>query len=238
MCSAVDLRQNIHHQTDEDPFFPNVPLSLLSSVVPLVLVHPRSPLLCCGTAGAAAPSPPLQCTCTRTNIHHSCPFVASATLSSTTDKTKAKSCMLASCAQLVKQKVLSFSAPGPMRSGHRRNHPPTVPSCYSKSLHFVGMAILACLFTSSPRPSCMAGSSAALRATAPVRSLVHAWPCSVSLRPFPAFPSPSPPCHFLCTPHILSLPSCPIFAFPPDSHMLSWLRCAHFGTFAALTHGV
>jgi hypothetical protein len=40
----------------------------------------------------------------------------------------------------------------------------------SESLHFVGLATSACLFTSPPRPSCTADSSAALGATVPVRS--------------------------------------------------------------------
>jgi hypothetical protein len=47
-----------------------------------------------------------------------------------------------------------------------------------------------------------------------------------------AFPSPTPPCHFLCTSHVSSPTS------PPDSQMLSRLRCAHFGTFAALTRSL
>jgi hypothetical protein len=45
---------------------------------------------------------------------------------------------------------------------------------YSESLHFVGLAISACLLPSSPRPTCTADSSAALTATAPVPSSVHA----------------------------------------------------------------
>jgi hypothetical protein len=53
----------------------------------------------------------------------------------------------------------------------------------SKSLHFVGLAISASLFTSSPHPSCTTDSSAAPRATAPVQSLVHAWPCYAPLQP-------------------------------------------------------
>jgi hypothetical protein len=42
----------------------------------------------------------------------------------------------------------------------------------SEYLHFVGLAISNCLLPSSPRRSVTADSSAALRATAPVRSLV------------------------------------------------------------------
>jgi hypothetical protein len=42
--------------------------------------------------------------------------------------------------------------------------------CCSESLHFAGLAISACLLTSSPRTTCAADSSAALRATAQVRS--------------------------------------------------------------------
>jgi hypothetical protein len=59
----------------------------------------------------------------------------------------------------------------------------------SESLHFVGLAISACLFTWGPRLSCTADSSAALRATALVRSLFHAWPCSAPLQPLPPLPS-------------------------------------------------
>jgi hypothetical protein len=53
----------------------------------------------------------------------------------------------------------------------------------SVSVAFVGLANSSCLFTSLPRPSSTANSSAALRATAPVRSLVYAWPCSAPLQP-------------------------------------------------------
>jgi hypothetical protein len=70
---------------------------------------------------------------------------------------------------------------------------------------------------SSPRPSCTADSSAALRATAPVRSLVHAWPSSAPLQPLlpPPFPAPPLPvifCAHLTFQHSLS---CPISHFPP-----------------------
>jgi hypothetical protein len=94
-----------------------------------------------------------------------------------------------------------------------------VHACPSESLHFVGLAISACLLTSAPRPSCTANSSAALRATAPVRSLVHAWPCSAPLQPLLPLPFPAPP-HVLCTSHIPSLShsialSCLISHFHP-----------------------
>jgi hypothetical protein len=88
----------------------------------------------------------------------------------------------------------------------------------SESLHFVGsINIAACLFTSSPRPSCTADSSAALRATAPVRSLVQVWPCSAPLQPFLPLPFPALP---LLVPFCAHLPfhhslSCPISHFPP-----------------------
>jgi hypothetical protein len=52
-------------------------------------------------------------------------------------------------------------------------HTARVQRCHatcSESLHFVGLAISACLLPSSPRPTCTADSSAALTATAPGRS--------------------------------------------------------------------
>jgi hypothetical protein len=69
----------------------------------------------------------------------------------------------------------------------------------------------------SPRPSCTADSSAALRATAPVRSLVHAWPCSAPLQPLLLLPFPAPPllvifCAHRTFHHSLSYP---ISHFPP-----------------------
>jgi hypothetical protein len=60
---------------------------------------------------------------------------------------------------------------------------PYSSSACSESLHFVGLAISACLLPSLPLPTCTADSSAALTATAPVRSLVHTWPCSAPLQP-------------------------------------------------------
>jgi hypothetical protein len=51
--------------------------------------------------GADASLLPLIYTCTQTSIDHPCPFVASTTSSSTTDKSNAKSSMLASCARLL-----------------------------------------------------------------------------------------------------------------------------------------
>jgi hypothetical protein len=54
-----------------------------------------------------------------------------------------------------------------------------------------------------------------------------------------AFPSPSPPRHFLCTSHIsITRFPAPSLTSPTDSHMLSWLRCAQFGTFDVLTRGL
>jgi hypothetical protein len=50
-----------------------------------------------------------------------------------------------------------------------------------------------------------------------------------------AFPSPSPPCHALCTSHVPSLVFLPHLPLP--SHRLSRLPCAHFGTSAALPRG-
>jgi hypothetical protein len=89
--------------------------------------------------------------------------------------------------------------------------------CCSESLHFVGLAISDCLLPSSPRRSCTADSSAAQTATAPVRSLVHAWPCSAPLQPLLPLPFPAPPllvifCAHLTFHHSLS---CPISHFPP-----------------------
>jgi hypothetical protein len=59
---------------------------------------------------------------------------------------------------------------------------------HSECLHFVRLAISACLFTSLPHPSCMTDLSAALRATAPVRSVGHARPCSAPLQPLMPLP--------------------------------------------------
>jgi hypothetical protein len=85
------------------------------------------------------------------------------------------------------------------------------------SRNFVGLAMSACLFTSSPRPSCTADKSAALRATASVRSIVHVWPCSAPLQPVLRLPFPYTPllvivCAHLTFHHSLS---CPISHFPP-----------------------
>jgi hypothetical protein len=65
-----------------------------------------------------------------------------------------------------------------------------------------------------PRPTCTADSSAALTATAPVHSLVHAWPCSAPLQPLLPLPFPAPPCHFLCTSRIPSLAFLPHLFLP------------------------
>jgi hypothetical protein len=100
------------------------------------------------------------------------------------------------------------------------SHMPPLHECLvcSESLHSVGLAISACLLPSSPRPTCTADSSAALRTTAPVRSLVHAsWPCSAPPRPLMPLPFPAPPllvifCAHLTFHHSLS---CPISNFPP-----------------------
>jgi hypothetical protein len=91
------------------------------------------------------------------------------------------------------------------------------PCRCSESLHFVGLAISACLLPLLPCPTCTADSSAALTATAPVRSLVHAWPCSAPLQPLLPLPFPAPPllvifCAHLTFHHSLS---CPISYFPP-----------------------
>jgi hypothetical protein len=91
------------------------------------------------------------------------------------------------------------------------------PPSHCSESHFVGLAISACLLPSSPRPTCTADSSAALTATAPVRSLVHAWPCSAPLQPLLPLPFPAPPllvnfCAHLTFHHSLS---CPISYFPP-----------------------
>jgi hypothetical protein len=109
MCSAVELRQNIHHQTDEDPFFHNISLSYLNSDSTLgagtskvtsfwpcknwLVRHSRT------RVHVPASLLPLQCSCTSTNIDHPRPFVASTTCS-TTDKTKANSFILVFCNRL------------------------------------------------------------------------------------------------------------------------------------------
>jgi hypothetical protein len=86
----------------------------------------------------------------------------------------------------------------------------------SESLHFVGLAISACMFTLLPRPSssCTADSSAALRAIAPVQSLVYAWPCYAPLQPLLPlpFPAPNPSNAHLAFHHSLS---CSMAHFPP-----------------------
>jgi hypothetical protein len=92
----------------------------------------------------------------------------------------------------------------------------------SESLHFVGLVISACLFTWAPRLSCTADSSAALRATAPVRSLFHAWPCSAPLQRLPPLPFPAPSllvifCAHLTFHHSLFLPHLPL---PPRFPLL------------------
>jgi hypothetical protein len=55
-------------------------------------------------------------------------------------------------------------------------------------------------------------------ATAPVRSLVHAWPCSPPLQPLLPLPFPAPPLLviFLCTSHISSLAFLPHLPLPPQ----------------------
>jgi hypothetical protein len=86
---------------------------------------------------------------------------------------------------------------------------PEAAGC-SESLHFVRLAISACLYNSSPRPTCTADSSAALTATAPVRSCAClAMFCTSATFTAAAFPSHSPPCHVQFTTRISSL------AFPP-----------------------
>jgi hypothetical protein len=181
----------------------HIPLSKLNSDCTLGISKVTP--FCLGTAAPSRSLQRLQRACTRTNIVHPCPFVASTTSSSTTDKSKATSYMLACCARLLKQKVISFFA----RSR------PNASTC-SESLHFVGLAISACLFTSSPRPSCTADSSAALSATAPVRSLVHAWPFSAPLQPSLRLPFAATPLFIFCADltfhHSIA---CPISHSPP-----------------------
>jgi hypothetical protein len=80
----------------------------------------------------------------------------------------------------------------------------------SESLHVVGLAMSACLYTSSHRPSSTADSSVAL--TAPVRSLVLVWPCAAPLQPslqlnFPATPLLA---NVLRTSHIHHSLYCPV----------------------------
>jgi hypothetical protein len=90
-----------------------------------------------------------------------------------------------------------------------------LPLC-SESLHFVGLAISACLLPSSPRLTCTANSSAALTATAPVHSVEHAWPCSAPLQPLLPLPFPAPPLLVIFCAHPTSLaflPQIPI-CFP------------------------
>jgi hypothetical protein len=84
----------------------------------------------------------------------------------------------------------------------------------SESLHFVGLAISVCMFT---RPSYTADLSAALKATATLRSLVHVWSRSTPLQPLLPLPFPVPPllvnfCAHLTFHHSLASP---ISHFPP-----------------------
>jgi hypothetical protein len=86
---------------------------------------------------------------------------------------------------------------------------------YSESLHFIGLAISACLFTWSPRPSCPADSCAAQTASAILRACLAMF-CTSATSTATAFPSPCPPCHVLCTSHIPSFPSLPHPPLPPQ----------------------
>jgi hypothetical protein len=100
------------------------------------------------------------------------------------------------------------------------------------------LAISACLLPSSPRPTSTDDSSAALTATAPVRSLVHARrPCSAPLQPLLPLPFPAPPllvifCAHLTFHHSLS---CPIPYFPPG---FPYAFLTALCTFSALTRGL
>jgi hypothetical protein len=67
------------------------------------------------------------------------------------------------------------------------------------------------------------------------RSLVHVWLCSAPLQPSQQRPLLLIFCAHLTCYHSLSRS---ISHFPRCSHMLSWLCCAHFCTFAALTQGL
>jgi hypothetical protein len=111
------------------------------------------------------------------------------------------------------------------------------PAC-SKSLHFVGLAILACLFTSSPpelhgRFKCCPDSNS----TSAILSTRLAKCCTSAIFTATAFPSHSPPFRFLCTSHISSLAFLPHLSFPPlipiclpdyvvpiSAHLLPWQR--------------
>jgi hypothetical protein len=80
---------------------------------------------------------------------------------------------------------------------------------------------VAIAFEASPdlhgRFKCCPCSSLALTATAPVRSLVHAWPYSAPLQPLLPLPFPAPPLLVIFCAHLTfhrSL-SCPISHFPP-----------------------
>jgi hypothetical protein len=86
---------------------------------------------------------------------------------------------------------------------------------------------------SSPRPTCTADSSAALTATAPVRSLLHAWPCNLYCH-----------CHSQLLPLLVIFCalltfhhsiSCPISYFPPG---FPYAFLTALCTFSALTRGL
>jgi hypothetical protein len=103
------------------------------------------------------------------------------------------------------------------QNGYREHSGPLGGLACSESLHFVALAISACLFTLSPCLSCTADSSAALKATAPVRSLVHVWPCSAPLQPLLPLPFPASPLLVILCAHLTfnySL-SCPMSHFCP-----------------------
>jgi hypothetical protein len=91
-------------------------------------------------------------------------------------------------------------------------------------------------YLARPRPTCTADSSAALTATAPVRSLLHAWPCSAPLQPLLPLPFPAPPLGIFCA-HLTfhhSL-SCRISHFP---HRFSNAFLTALCPFTALIRGL
>jgi hypothetical protein len=74
-------------------------------------------------------------------------------------------------------------------------------------------------FDASPRPSCTADSSAALRAqrapAGPSTSAVHVWPCSAPLQPLLPLPFPAPPLLVICACHMSSLALLPHLPLSP-----------------------
>lgn len=98
---------------------------------------------------------------------------------------------------------------------------------------YISLMLAHFAFLSPPPPSCTPDSSTILEPQAPVRSFVHVRPCSAPFTP------PVPPLSFLSfsvhISHFITRCPAPSSILLPTPHMLSLSRCAHSGTFSALT---